>query len=87
MPTCRTPTASTPTFRCHRVFVRASSTGHVTDKIELIVLGGTWTDYPESYRIWFVRALFRALNDGQEHSSAHDRNGRSDNGNDDSAAA
>ncbi|MEQ3364087.1 elongator complex protein 3 [Raoultibacter massiliensis] len=37
--------------------------GHVTDKIELIVLGGTWTDYPESYQIWFVKELFRALNE------------------------
>ena len=63
------------------------SMGHVTDKIELIVLGGTWNDYPESYRIWFVRELFRALNDAEEHGSAHDRNGRSDNGNDENAAA
>lgn len=38
--------------------------GHVTDKVELIVLGGTWSDYPESYQIWFIRELFRALNDG-----------------------
>ena len=37
--------------------------GHATDKIELIVLGGTWSDYPESYQIWFVSELFRALND------------------------
>lgn len=37
--------------------------GHVIDKIELIVLGGTWTDYPESYQIWFIKELFRALND------------------------
>lgn len=37
--------------------------GHVTDKIELIVLGGTWTDYPEAYQIWFVKELFRALNE------------------------
>ncbi len=38
--------------------------GHPTDKIELIVLGGTWSDYPESYQIWFMKELFRALNDG-----------------------
>lgn len=38
--------------------------GHITDKVELIVLGGTWSDYPESYQIWFIRELFRALNDG-----------------------
>ncbi len=37
--------------------------GHVTDKIELIVLGGTWNDYPQSYRIWFASELFRALAD------------------------
>lgn len=38
--------------------------GHVTDKVELIVLGGTWSDYPKDYQTWFVRELFRALNDG-----------------------
>ena len=37
--------------------------GHATDKIELIVLGGTWSDYPVEYQTWFVTELFRALND------------------------
>ena len=37
--------------------------GHVTDKVELIVLGGTWSDYPEAYQIWYMHELFRALND------------------------
>lgn len=37
--------------------------GHATDKIELIILGGTWSDYPPAYQIWFVTELFRALND------------------------
>ncbi len=37
--------------------------GHATDKVELIVLGGTWSDYPRSYQIWFIRELFRALNE------------------------
>lgn len=36
--------------------------GHSTDKVELIVLGGTWSDYPESYQYWFIKELFRALN-------------------------
>ena len=45
------------------------SMGHVTDKIELIVLGGTWNDYPETYRIWFVRELFRAINDAEENDA------------------
>lgn len=37
--------------------------GHDTGKVELIVLGGTWLDYPRDYRFWFVSELFRALND------------------------
>ncbi len=37
--------------------------GHPVDKVELIVLGGTWTFYPESYQIWFIKECFRALND------------------------
>ena len=37
--------------------------GHAIDKIELIVLGGSFTDYPASYQTWFVHELFRALND------------------------
>ena len=40
--------------------------GHVTDKIELIVLGGTWSDYPRAYQIWFITELFRALNDADD---------------------
>lgn len=37
--------------------------GHNVDKIELIVLGGTWSYYPEPYQIWFIKECFRALND------------------------
>lgn len=40
--------------------------GHITDKVELIILGGTWSDYSLAYQIWFVRELFRALNDGSK---------------------
>ena len=40
--------------------------GHTTDKVELIVLGGTWTDYPRAYRFWFMRELFRALNEASD---------------------
>ena len=38
--------------------------GHNTDKVELIVLGGTWNDYTEDYQRWFVKELYRALNNG-----------------------
>jgi len=41
------------------------SMGHKIDKVELIILGGTWTAYPEAYQIWFVKECFRAMNDFQ----------------------
>jgi elongator complex protein 3 len=37
--------------------------GHPVDKIELIVLGGTWSFYPEPYRIHFVTRCLEAMND------------------------
>jgi elongator complex protein 3 len=37
--------------------------GHPTDKVELIVLGGTWSFHPEPYQVWFVARCFEALND------------------------
>lgn len=38
--------------------------GHNTDKVEMIVLGGTWNDYSINYQRWFICGLFEALNDG-----------------------
>lgn len=42
--------------------------GHPTDKIELLVLGGSWNAYPHSYQEWFLRRCFDAMN-GQEAPS------------------
>jgi elongator complex protein 3 len=39
------------------------SIGHSTSKVELIVLGGTWSHYPEGYQRWFIKRCFDALND------------------------
>lgn len=39
------------------------NTGHPTGKVEVIILGGTWSFYPETYQIWFVRRIFDALHD------------------------
>ncbi|MDO4400387.1 MAG: tRNA uridine(34) 5-carboxymethylaminomethyl modification radical SAM/GNAT enzyme Elp3 [Coriobacteriia bacterium] len=46
--------------------------GHATDKVEIIVLGGTFDDYPHGYRIWFMEEVFRALNDAGAEASSHD---------------
>jgi elongator complex protein 3 len=42
--------------------------GHPTDKVELLILGGTWSVYRRDYQEWFVKRCFEALN-GAEASS------------------
>lgn len=36
--------------------------GHTVDKLEIIVLGGTWTEYPRKYQETFIRDIFWAAN-------------------------
>jgi elongator complex protein 3 len=36
--------------------------GHSTEKIELIIIGGTWSYYPKKYRLWFVSRCLDAAN-------------------------
>jgi len=42
--------------------------GHPTEKIELLILGGTWHAYSREYREWFVGRCFDAMN---EHDMEH----------------
>ena len=39
--------------------------GHPTEKIELLILGGTWSSYRRDYQEWFVKRCFDAMN-GEE---------------------
>jgi elongator complex protein 3 len=36
--------------------------GHPTDKVELLILGGTWSAYKRDYQEWFILRCFEALN-------------------------
>jgi elongator complex protein 3 len=48
-------------------------TGHSVDKVELLILGGTWSAYKPDYQEWFVRRCFDALNgvDSEDIEHAH----------------
>lgn len=39
-----------------------SMNGHPTEKIEMIMIGGTWDFYPREYQEWFTAESFRAAN-------------------------
>jgi len=47
---------------CSRI-EQLKSVGHPTDKIELLILGGTWSSYRRDYQEWFVKRCFDAMND------------------------
>lgn len=38
------------------------SIGHDASKVELLILGGTWSAYGQDYREWFVQRCFDAMN-------------------------
>jgi len=63
-PACRRATQNN--FEPHLQFWdRATGynmSGHPVDKVELIILGGTWDNYDWEYRKWFVKMLFYASN-------------------------
>jgi len=41
--------------------------GHPTDKIELLILGGTWSSYKRDYQEWFIKRCFDAMNEKINH--------------------
>ncbi|HRZ95176.1 MAG TPA: tRNA uridine(34) 5-carboxymethylaminomethyl modification radical SAM/GNAT enzyme Elp3 [Candidatus Moranbacteria bacterium] len=43
--------------------------GHKTDKIELIVMGGTFSYLPKKYQRWFITECFRACNEYTKHKT------------------
>lgn len=52
-----------PYLQTYNRMAALSAIGHSTDKIELIVLGGTWSFYPLAYQRWFIKRCFDAMND------------------------
>jgi len=44
--------------------------GHPTDKIELIVIGGTWSYLPKHYQTWFIKKCFDGANNQKKSASS-----------------
>ena len=44
------------------------SVGHPTEKVELLILGGTWDAYRRDYQEWFVQRCFDGLNEREADS-------------------
>lgn len=44
--------------------------GHPTDKIELIVMGGTWSSHPKNYQVSYIRQCLNGMNSRNARSLA-----------------
>jgi elongator complex protein 3 len=62
-----------PYLQTYNRLLSFHSIGHSTAKVELIVLGGTWSSYPLAYRIWFIKRCFEAMNDFGERDRREPR--------------
>jgi elongator complex protein 3 len=51
-----------PYLQTKRRIEMLKNEGHPTDKIELRIVGGTWSYYPKKYQEWFVKKCFDACN-------------------------
>ena len=51
--------------------------GHNTDKVELLILGGTWSYYPPDYQEWFIRRCLDAMN-GEESATLEEAQRRNE---------
>jgi len=52
-----------PYLQTKRRIEMLKAEGHPTDKIELRIVGGTWSFYPKKYQTWFVERCFDACNE------------------------
>ncbi len=53
-----------------QVFVRLKAlhmTGHEVSKVELRIIGGTWSAYRKNYQMWFLKQCLLAMNEFYSH--------------------
>ena len=51
-----------PFRQVHGRVLALEDSGHPTSKLEVIVMGGTWSFLPHAYQHWYIREIFRAAN-------------------------
>lgn len=59
-----------PYLQTKRRIETLDANGHATDKIELIVMGGTWSALPKIYQTSFIKGCFNGMNPRESASLA-----------------
>jgi len=59
-----------PFNQVHSRLTEYTAVGHPTDKVELLILGGTWSAYKRDYQLWFIKRCFDAMNQPENTPAA-----------------
>ncbi len=57
-----------PYLQTYNRLLALKNMGHVVEKAELIILGGTWSFYPEEYQVWFIKRCLEAMNNFRQEA-------------------
>jgi len=60
-----------PYAQVYNRLIALKNIGHNIEKVELIILGGTWSVYPLDYKLWFVNQCYCALNDTSKNTKEY----------------
>ncbi len=60
-----------PYAQVYNRLVALKNIGHNIEKVELIILGGTWSFYTDQYQLSFIYKCFQALNDINKNSTTY----------------
>lgn len=70
-----------PVLQFHDRVMTLYMNGHPIDKIEILILGGTWSSYPVEYQETFIRDIFYAANTFLEPTQVQGTPGEVESGN------
>ena len=60
-----------PYAQVYNRLIALKNIGHNIEKVELLVLGGSWSAYTQDYQLWFVTQCYKAMNDVAEDSTEY----------------
>ena len=60
-----------PYAQVYNRLIALKNIGHNIEKVELLVLGGSWSAYTQDYQLWFVTQCYKAMNDVTESSTEY----------------
>ncbi len=60
-----------PFAQVYNRLIALKNIGHNIEKVELIILGGTWSVYPKVYKLWFINQCYEAMNSISENTKRY----------------